>query len=85
MSAQGTLSDALLPIAQAFQTLPHLVMTMRQAWYFCNGVRMSLGQFAVPVTGRTAVYREDGVFLAVAEPDASGQQLCALCLFHLEH
>lgn len=83
LAAEDKLAERLLPIERVYALLPRLVMTHRQARYFCNGVQMSLGQFVGPVEGQVAVYREDDVFLAVAEPDDKRQYLKRIKLFYL--
>lgn len=83
LAAQGQLGKKLLPVHSAFAALPRLVLTAKQACHFCNGVQMSLGQFPSRVDGQVAVYRQDGVFLAVAEPDEGQQTLRRLRLFYL--
>lgn len=82
LAAEGVLEEALFPVWTVFAALPRLELEPRLARLFCNGVALSLGQFAAPPAGLAAVYRTDGVFLGLAEPDPRMLRLRQTRLFY---
>lgn len=79
----GTLADRLLPVQEAFATLPRILLDARLARNFCNGVPITLNQFESPVDGPVAVFREDETFLGIGAPDQEQRNLCSKKLFYL--
>lgn len=69
----------LLPIDAALRDYPALHLDEKQGRLFANGVRLSLARLEEPPTGRCRVYRANGAFLGLAEPD--GEELRAVRIF----
>lgn len=70
LAREGTAGRVLLPVARAFASLPRMTLTRQQAVFLKNGVKIdSLRTQTDCKRGRTAVYCEDGSFLAVGEID----------------
>lgn len=78
----GTLEEHILPIDSAFTHLPVLTLNDKLAGHFCNGVPLSLNQFSSPPRERCRIYREDGVFLGMAQPDQEGMRYRIVALFY---
>lgn len=68
LAADNRLDSAVLPVESVFASLPRLELSEKLARHFCNGVALSLNQFPVSINSRTAVFRDDGVFLGIGEP-----------------
>lgn len=83
LAAEGSLESALLPVERAFAALPRMELTMKLAAHFCNGVPLSLNQFAAWPDDLCTVYREDKIFLGLAAPDDEKLQLRQKKLFYL--
>lgn len=78
---ENTLGRRILPVESVFTSLPRLEMTAKQAGHFCNGVRMSLGQFGgQQPQALVAVYSPDG-FIGVADTDTDQKLLIQKKLF----
>ena len=82
-AANGELEQLLLPVEQAFQSLPQIKLGMTQARMLRNGVRLDPARISGNLPeGRVAIWREDGMFLGVGETTEKG--FCAVKLFHLD-
>ncbi|MEG2174002.1 MAG: tRNA pseudouridine(55) synthase TruB [Oscillospiraceae bacterium] len=74
LAADGMLATCLLPVSQAFTSLPRLTVGDWQATMLKNGVPLCLNKLGIPLPGRYAVYGEDDVFLGLGmvKEDAEG-------------
>ncbi|MEM1484680.1 tRNA pseudouridine(55) synthase TruB [Oscillospiraceae bacterium PP1C4] len=67
LAADGALESAMLPIADAFSSLPKAQLNRKQTTMFLNGVRMDPSRIPCPKTKeQMAVYSHDGIFLGIA-------------------
>jgi tRNA pseudouridine55 synthase len=86
LSAQGTLSEKLLPVESLFLHFPAVRVTGAQANRFRNGGGLFLDRTSISPRAREngAVFRvlsPDGVFLGLGNVDTGKAELCVLRLF----
>lgn len=68
LAAEGKLAEAMLPIGDAFASLPKALLNVKQTTMFLNGVRMDAERIQCPnQKGPLAVYAASGTFLGIAE------------------
>lgn len=74
-AGENRLESMLMPVERAFECLPAIILTEKQSRMFQNGVRLDPARIpdCPTETGlRLAVYRDDRLFLGLAECDADG-------------
>jgi len=80
----GELENRILPCEAVFRAVPRLELTQRQAFLFCNGVRLTLEDLPLRGDeGQVAVYCGER-FLGTGVPDSAIQRLRLQKLFELE-
>ncbi len=83
LSADGKLETVLKPLSMVFDHLPTVTLDERLTRLFCNGVKLSINQLALPITEETQlrVVDEAQRFLGLARVDQETQRLCLVKAF----
>ena len=88
LSAEGTLAERLVPVEQAFTSLPKVMLYDKQEGMYRNGVKLDLGRikdfpYEAPQVGEVRVYGEQGGFLGISCPDWETKELRLKKLFSI--
>ncbi len=77
LADENRLEEALMPIAEAFDSLPKLRLNAKQTLHYRNGVKLGLSQLKSQLTGaqRYAVFGEPDGFLGTAVTDQAQDRL----------
>lgn len=79
LAQAGELHTAVMPVEQAFASLPRVQLNIKQTNMFLNGVRMDPARIPNAVkNARMAVYAYNGVFLGLAEVAGGNFKMCTL-------
>ena len=88
LASRGLLWDRVLPVEKAFEQLPQIVLSGRQARMFRNGVRLDSNRVEAPSAVRkgaaSRIVSADGCFLAVGHIDPEREELICDKLFSVE-
>ncbi|MEG1778998.1 MAG: tRNA pseudouridine(55) synthase TruB, partial [Oscillospiraceae bacterium] len=86
LANEDMLWDKLIPVENAFRSLPQVVLSSRQTEMFKNGVRLDSKriEIAQPMSPKYRVLTSDGDFLAIAHIDNEQELLICDKLFMME-